>query len=119
MATIVAAILAALHPWAAAGAAFGCVFYLMMPAAITGWRRAGLAAVSWGVGYGAGVFWYGGGPPYLEKAMLVSAITSSLAVVVLTAAYGMSERGGPLPQWAGDILDRIPFTKNKGSGDGL
>lgn len=115
---LVTGTLTALHPWAAAGASFGCVFYLMMPAVMEGWRKAGYAVFSWGTGYASGVFFYGGGPPYLEQAMLVSALCSCLAVVILTAIYGAGEKGGPLPPLVSDILDRIPFTRKKGSNDG-
>lgn len=111
-------VMVALHPWAAAGASFGCVFYLMMPAVMEGWRKAGYTVASWGMGYAGGVFFYGGGPPFLEQAMLVSALCACLVVVILTAVYGAGEKGGPLPPLVSDILDRIPFTRKKGPTDG-
>lgn len=110
--------LAALHPWAAAGASFGCVFYLMTPAVLEPWRKAGYTVASWGIGYAGGIFAYGGGPPYLEQAMLVSALTSCLVVMLLTITLGAGDKGGPLPPLVSDILDRIPFLRKKGPPDG-
>lgn len=118
MLAVLTALLAALHPWAAAGASFGCVFYLMAPAVMEGWRKAGYTVASWGLGYAAGIMAYGGGPPYEEGAMLVSGVSSAVIVMILTAFVGAGEKGGPLPPLLADILDRIPFTRRKGPHDG-
>jgi hypothetical protein len=112
-------LLAALHPWAATGAAFGCCFFLASPASTRGWQRVKLGLFSWGIGYAAGVFTYGGGPPYSDKAMLVSAGVSALAAIIFTGLYHVIATGGPLPPWLESMLDRVPFLKRKGGGDGV
>lgn len=113
------AVLAAMHPWAATGAAFGCCFFLVSPNATRGLRRLALGAFSWGLGYASGVFAYPKGPPYDPSAMLPAAAVAALAVVVFTAFYSLIERDGPLPAWLESILDRIPVLKRKGDADGL
>lgn len=112
-------ILAAVNPWAATGAAFGCCFFLAAPMATNGWQRFKLMLFSLGIGYGGGVFFYGGGPPWNEKAMMVSAALSALGAVIFTALYYVVDRNGPLPQWLENILDRIPLFKRRGDNDGL
>lgn len=111
-------VLYALHPWAATGAAFGCCFFLAMPSAYRGGKRALLGVFSWGIGYGSGVWAYGGGPPYSDKAMIVSAATSAVAVSVFLAWRHMIDNGGALPPWMESVLDRVPFLKRKGGTDG-
>ena len=111
-------ILAYTHPWAAVGAAFGCVFFATIPMAARGWKRWALGVASFGLGYGAGVFMYGGGPPYSEKAMLISALVASLGAMVLTAFVYVVHERGPLPPWAESILDRIPILKGRSGADG-
>lgn len=106
------------HPWAAVGASFGCVFFATIPMAARGWKRWALGVFSWGVGYAAGVFVYGGGPPYNEKAMLISGITSALGAIVMTAFVYVVHERGPLPPWAESILDRIPILKGRSGADG-
>lgn len=106
------------HPWAAVGAGFGCVFFLTLPAASKGWKRIKLVVFSYGLGYAAGVFFYGGGPPYNEKAMFVSAAFSALGAVIFTAFYYVVDRNGPLPPWLESILDRVPMFKRGGNSDG-
>jgi hypothetical protein len=112
-------ILAAVNPWAATGAAFGCCFFLAAPMATNGWQRFKLMMFSWGIGYGSGVFFYGGGPPWNEKAMMVSAALSALGAVIFTAFYYVIDKNGPLPSWLENILDRIPLFKRNGDSDGL
>lgn len=114
----VGAILAAMHPWAATGAAFGCCFFLASPAASHGWKRIKLGLFSWGIGYGAGVWAYGGGPPYSDKAMIVAAAAAALAAITFTAWAHMIQSGGALPPWMGAVLDRVPFLKRGGGNDG-
>lgn len=116
---ILCMILAAVNPWAATGAAFGCCFFLAAPMATNGWQRFKLMMFSLGIGYGGGVFFYGGGPPWNEKAMMVSAALSALGAVVFTALYYVVDRNGPLPEWLTNILDRIPLFKRRGDNDGL
>ncbi len=112
-------ILAAVNPWAASGAAFGCCFFLFAPMVTTGWQRLKLVPFSWGIGYGGGVFFYGGGPPWNEKAIMVSVALSALGAVIFTALYYVVDRNGPLPVWLENILDRIPLFKRNGDDGGL
>lgn len=108
-------LLAAIHPHAAAGAAFGCCFFLAYPSATRGGRRVLYAVFSWGIGYGGGVFWYGGGPPWNQKAMLVSASLAAVAVLLFIAAGSVVKKGGDLPPWAKYLLELIsPFGKKRG-----
>jgi len=114
------AILAALHPWAAIGAAGGCCFFMAYPPKKTTYlARFALLVFSWSFGYGSGVFFYPDGPPYDPSAMLPAVALSALAVVIGLAAVKMVERNGPLPLWVGNILDRIPVLKRKGDDNGL
>ena len=77
LAGFVVVVLAAMNPYAAAGAAFGCCFYLAFPSASRGLQRLLYGVFSWGIGYAAGVFFYGDGPPYSQKSMLVAAIVAA------------------------------------------
>lgn len=108
---IVAALIGQLHPWAAFGACFGCCFFLQVQVSAAGARRLLLGAFSWGIGYGAGVFWFGEGPPWSQEAMLVSAAAGALAAVVFTAIHGMVTKDGQLPPWLDSILKLIPWRK--------
>lgn len=116
IAAALAALLAALHPWAASGAAFGCCFFLSLPSATTGGQRISLGAFSWGIGYAAGVYGFGEGPPWDSRAMLVAASTAALAAVAFTGVYRVMARNEPLPAWVDSILDRIPLLKSKREG---
>lgn len=111
-------LLVAIHPHAAAGAAFGCCFFLASPFSTKRNQRVLLVVFSFGIGYAAGVFAYGGGPPYSEKAMLVSGSVSALGAVIGMGLYRMADAGGPLPQWLKDILGFVPFFRRKGPDDG-
>lgn len=114
------AALAALHPWAAIGAAFGCCFFMAYPPKKTSYlARLGLTAFSWGIGYAHGVWWYPIGPPYDPSAMLPAVALSAVGVVIGLAAVKMMERNSPLPLWVEGILDRIPVLKRKGGDNEL
>jgi hypothetical protein len=113
------AIGAAINPWAATGAAVGCCFFLAAPMATSGWQRVKLVLFSLGIGYAGGVFMYSGGPPWNEKAMLVSAALSALGAVIFTAFYYVIDKSGPLPAWLESILDRIPLFKRRSDTDGV
>ncbi len=108
----------AIHPWAAVGAAFGCCFFLAAPMVTNLWQRVKLGLFSFGLGYAAGIFWYGEGPPWNEKAMLVSAALSALGAVIFTAFYYVIDKSGPLPAWLESILDRVPMLKRRSGNDG-
>lgn len=109
----------AINPWAAAGATFGCCFFLAAPMATSGWQRLKLGLFSFGLGYAGGVFFYSGGPPWNEKAMLVSSALSALGAVIFTAFYYVIDKSGPLPAWLESILDRIPLFKRRSDTDGV
>lgn len=111
-------VLAVMNPHAAVGAAFGCMFFLARPSAVRGYRRFLLALFSLGMGYAAAVFFYGGGPPYDSRGMLIGGAVSALVAVVWTAFHRMAEADGPLPQWAKDILALLPNVRRKGPDDG-
>lgn len=108
-------VLAAMHPHAASGALAGCAFFLTTPNAATGFKRVLLLIFSFLVGYAGGLFFYGDGPPYSPKAMLVSAGFSAVAVVVFTAATHMFEHNGDLPPWFKSVAK---FLTGKGSENG-
>ena len=114
-------IAAAVHPWAATGAAVGCCFLLFAPMATGGWQRLKLIPFSFGMGYAGAVFFYGrvAGEPWSEKAMLVAAALSALSAVTFTAFYYVIDKSGPLPAWLESILDRIPLFKRRSDSDGL
>lgn len=114
----VCAVLSGVHPFAAAGAAIGCCFFMAAPRATTIRERFLLSMFSLGMGYSGGIFWYGGGPPYSEKAMLVAGAISAMVAVVFTALGYMVEKDGPVPQWIKTIIDLIPFFKSRGNSDG-
>jgi len=108
-------VLAAINPHAAAGAAFGCCFYLAYPSASRGLRRLLYGVFSWGVGYAAGVFFYGEGPPYSQKSMLVAAVVAALAVLMFIAWSSIIRRDGNLPPWVQSILDIVfPYRTKRG-----
>lgn len=112
-------ILVNMHPWAAIGAAFGCCFFLTKPPTETKWYDVGLLCLfSWGMGYGAGVFFYGDGPPYSVKAMAVASLVSAFAAVIAASVWYMVENRGDLPAWAQNVLDRLPALRKRGTGDG-
>lgn len=111
-------VLTAINPHAATGAAFGCCFFLAYPSASRGGQRLLYAAFSWGLGYAAGVFFYGEGPPYSQRAMLVSAAVSALAVLIFIAWGSIIRRQGNLPPWVQTILDIVfPFRAKRGEDD--
>lgn len=110
-------IILSINPWAATGAAFGCCFFGFSPKSTSNWQRIKLGLFSFGIGYAAGVFLYGG-MPWNEKAMFPAAALSALAAVIFTAFYHIVDRNGPLPAWLEGILDRIPILKKRGDSDG-
>lgn len=111
---VLGATFAALNPWAVMGAAFGCCFFLSVSSLLSGWKRFQLLLFSFGIGYAAGEFWYGAGPPYDRNAMFVAAIGAALASVVFAAFYRVIENGGDLPPWLANLISRIPFFKGGG-----
>ena len=114
----VCAMLSGINGFAAAGAAVGCCFYMAVPRATTVREQFCLSVFSFGMGYGGGIYWYGGPPPYSEKAMLVAGAMSALIAVVFTAIGYMVERDGQVPEWIKTIITIIPFFKSRGNNDG-
>lgn len=114
----VCALLAGINGFAAAGAAIGCCFFLAAPKATSLRERFLLSVFSLGMGYGGGVYFYGGGPPFDEKALFVAGAVSALIAVVFTALGYMVEKDGPVPEWIKTIIGLIPFFKNRGGNDG-
>lgn len=120
LAGLVLVVLAAMNPFAAAGAAFGCCFYMAFPSASRGLQRLLYSVFSWGLGYAAGVFFYGDGPPYNQKSMLIAAAVAAIAVLMFVAVGGIIRRNGNLPPWAQSLLDAVvPFRAKRGDDDAL
>lgn len=118
LAGLVIVVLAAMNPFAAAGAAFGCCFYMAFPSASRGLQRLLYSVFSWGIGYAAGVFFYGDGPPYSQKSMLVAAVVAAVAVLIFIAWSSIIRRDGNLPPWVESLLDVvIPFRAKRGDDD--
>jgi hypothetical protein len=114
----VCALLAGINGFAFAGAAIGCCFYMAAPRATSLRERFFLSVFSFGMGYGGGIYWYGGPPPYSEKAMIIAGAISALIAVVFTALGYMVEKDGPVPEWIKTIIGLIPFFKSRGGNDG-
>lgn len=105
-----------LHPGAAAGASFGCFFFLAFPDPSAGrwWetltRKFALLVFSWGAGYAVGdgiatsSEWAG-----WAKAAAVA--VSAIAATVMGALNLMVRNDGPLPRWLGAIVDRVPLLR--------
>lgn len=107
-----------LHPYAAAGAAFGCCFYLATPSTMKSWRRMFYGLFSWGIGYGVGAYFFDIDQPRSVGALMTSAAVAAMAAVVFGALHKVADSNSPLPPWLSDILDRIPFFKRGGSSNG-
>lgn len=108
------------HPYAAIGAAFGCCFFLALPATarLKWWRRVLLSAFSFGVGYAAGAYFFDLEQPRSVGAMGTASGVAGLASAIFHGLNRVAENDGPLPGWLSDILDRVPFLKRGGSSDG-
>lgn len=117
LSTTLLVVLAALHPFAAAGAAVGCCFYLAFPSRSKGFQRLLYAVFSWGIGYAAGIYLHGEGPPFSEKAMLVSAAASAFAVLVFVALGSVIHRNESLPNWLVQAFDLFFKSKRGGRSD--
>lgn len=89
---LVISLFAAMHPQAAVGAAFGCMFFLAVSNATGLVQKAVLTLVSWGAGYSVGL-WIEG-----SLAMLAAFMSACFAVVVLTSLASAFEQER-LPLW--------------------
>lgn len=118
IASIGLVVLLAMNPFAASGAAFGCCFYLAFPSASRGLQRILYGVFSWGIGYAAGVFVYGEGPPYNQKSMLVAAVVAAIAVLVFVAWGSIIRKNGSFPPWVQSLLDLVfPYRSKRGDDD--
>jgi hypothetical protein len=96
-----------LHPGAAMGASFGCVFFIFLPDPTVGGmcfrfvRKLGLAIVSWGFGYATGI------AVGSAVAMLAAIIGSALAAAVLGALNLMVLNDGDLPHWLATLIRAV------------
>ena len=101
------AMIGQLHPGAAMGASFGCVFFIFLPDPTVGGmyfkfaRKLGLAIVSWGFGYATGIA-VGG-----TIAMLAALFGGALAAAVLGALNLMVLNDGDLPHWLTTIVRAV------------
>jgi hypothetical protein len=107
-----------INPFAVAGALIGTCFFLASPKATTLGQKIYLGLFSCGMGFGGGIFFYPGGPPWSEKAMIVSGAIAALIATVFTAAGYMVDSKGGLPKWVTDILGYVPFIKRRSNSDG-
>lgn len=111
-------VLEQLHPGAAMGASFGCFFFLVYPDPTSGnWfekflRKFALLIFSWGAGYSVGSG-LSTSENYQGWAMLSGIAGSCLAAAIGGALNLMVRNNGPLPQWLGDIVDRIPVLRKR------
>jgi hypothetical protein len=111
--------LVAMNPYAASGAAIGCLFYLTYPSVTSGVRRLLLTVVSWGLGYATGIYKYPDGPPYEPGAMLWSAFGAALLVFVLMAIALMVSKKEDFPPWLVSVLKLwSPFGAKRGEKNG-
>jgi hypothetical protein len=103
----VGALIAQLHPGAAMGASFGCVFFVFLPDPTVGGRlfklvrKTGLTVVSWGFGYAVGIA-IGG-----TWAMLTAVLGGALAAAVLGALNLMVLNDGDLPNWLNSVIRAV------------
>lgn len=109
--TALALLLLYINPYAAIGACFGCVFFLQYPSVLSKGRRAMLAVFSWGVGYAAGMYWYGSGPPWLPQAFLPALIAAALGSSMFTAISAVIDSNGDLPAWLSALLNLLPWRR--------
>lgn len=104
------------HPYAAMGAAFGCCFFLALPATaqLKWWRRVLLSVFSFGIGYGFGAYLFDVSEARSVGAMGPAASVSAIASAIAHSVNRAAENDGPLPRIVSDILDRVPFLKRRG-----
>jgi hypothetical protein len=106
-----------LHPGAAMGASFGCVFFMWLPDPTAGGRlfkfirKLCLTIVSWGFGYAAGIAVGGAG------AMLASVLGGSLAAAVLGALNLMVLNNADLPNWLNSTIRAVFRLKTRGKDE--
>lgn len=111
------ALIAQLHPGAAMGASFGCLFFIFLPDPTAGGalfkftRKCGLTIVSWGFGYAAGIA-VGG-----SFAMLFGVLGGALAAAILGALNLMVLNDGDLPNWLASIVKAVFRLKTRGNDD--
>lgn len=94
------AVIGMLEPHSAAGAAFGCVFYLSLPRGKDESRFL-LPVFSLGIGYAVGL---AVGHPH---AMWSATVAAALASTVLNALHATIKEGGDLPEWLKSVVHSI------------
>lgn len=113
----VGALIVQLHPGAAMGASFGCVFFIFLPDPTAGGalfkfvRKLGLTVVSWGFGYAAAIA-VGG-----SAAMLFGVLGGALASAVLGALNLMVLNDGDLPNWLNSVIKAVLRLKTRGGDE--
>lgn len=113
----VLALAAQLHPGAAMGASFGCVFFMFLPDPTVGgrtfkfFRKTSLTVVSWGFGYAVGIAVGGTG------AMVAAVLGSSLAAAILGALNLMVLNNGDLPNWLSSLIRTVLRLKTRGKDE--
>lgn len=89
-----------IEPHSAAGAAFGCVFYLSLPKE-DGESRFLLPLFSLGIGYAVGL---AVGYPH---AMWAATVAAALSSTVFTALHATIKSGGNLPEWLQYLINTV------------
>lgn len=111
------AVLEQLHPGAAMGASFGCIFFIFLPdPGGDHWvfkltRKVGLTVFSWGIGYATGTFAGGDG------AMFAAVLGGALGAVVMGAFNLMVKNDAPLPGWLDSLLKLVLRLKTRGNDE--
>lgn len=93
--------LSIIDPASAVGAAFGCMFHLIMPSQFGGVKKVMMASFSWGIGYACGI------ASASDSAMLIAAISAALGSTAISALHGVIHSGGDAPLWLKYFIETI------------
>lgn len=107
-------VLGAINPEAAAGAVCGGFFFWSLSPEIPISSRIWLLIGSVGLGYGMAL------PVVLSDtgwAWVVAGFGASMVHVVIVALRSMVVSGSAWPLWLREIIDLLPFTRRRKSGD--
>lgn len=106
--------LSGVNPEAAAGAAFGGMFFWSLSPKLPLSTRCWLMIASVGLGYGTAL-------PAVRSdngwAWIIAGLAASLAHVVIMAIKLMVETGSPVPPWVKDIFAALPLPWRKNQGE--
>lgn len=114
---MLSAIGASLDQGPAMGAVFGSFFFLATPSpSHTLKQKILLLMFSVGLGYsiGVGIKVFGD----YERLSMFAALAGAAVGSGMFASWHRYQNGGPVPGWITLILDRLPFTKNRGDDNG-